>query len=105
MASSNPISEFISTLMASKSEQEKNVQTHLSSLVDGAKWRLEDDLPARKKTGFHRHHQHTSSEGFPEVPRQYIVTTHSQGQNYATYAANSYASAIAIQEEMKTREF
>uniref|UniRef100_A0AAV1U113 Uncharacterized protein n=1 Tax=Peronospora matthiolae TaxID=2874970 RepID=A0AAV1U113_9STRA len=105
MASSNPISEFLSQLTPSKSKDEGNVQAHLSSLADGAKWRLEDDLPAQKKRGFHRHHQHTSSEGFPEVPRQYLVTTHSKEQNYATYAANSYASAIAIQEAMKRRQF
>jgi hypothetical protein len=39
------------------------------------------------------------------VPRQYIVTTHSKERNFATYAANSYASAIAVQEDMKTRQF
>lgn len=81
------------------------LQAHLSTLADGAKWRLEDDMPAHKKAGFHHHHQYTSPEGFPEVPRQYIVTTHSKERNYATYAANSYASAIAVQEEMKTRQF
>ncbi|KAL3672031.1 hypothetical protein V7S43_002695 [Phytophthora oleae] len=102
---SNPVGEFITKLMAPKSKGEAETLEHLSKLADGAKWRLEDDMPAHKKAGFHRHHQHTSPEGFPEVPRQYIVTTHSNDRNYATYAANSYLSAIAIQEEMKTRQF
>ncbi|KAE9023447.1 hypothetical protein PR003_g5227 [Phytophthora rubi] len=102
---SNPVSEFIAKLMAPKSKGETETLEHLSTLATGAKWRLEDDLPAHKKAGFHRHHQYTSPEGFPEVPRQYIVPSHSKEQNFATYAANSYASAIAIQEEMKTRQF
>ncbi|KAI9923113.1 hypothetical protein PsorP6_002292 [Peronosclerospora sorghi] len=102
---SNPISEFITKLMAPKSKGEEEALDHLSSVADGAMWRLNDDLPTHKKIGFHRHHQYTSSEGFPEVPRQYIVTTHSKERNFATYAANSYASAIAIQEEMKSRPF
>ncbi|CAI5734280.1 unnamed protein product [Peronospora destructor] len=103
---SNPVSESIERLMApKKSHDEEKTMTHISSLADNAKWRLQDDMPAHKKAGFHRHHQYTSPEGFPEVPRQYIVTTHSKEQNYATYAANSYASAIAIQEEMKSRPF
>ncbi|KAF1788356.1 hypothetical protein GQ600_26417 [Phytophthora cactorum] len=71
---SNPVGEFITKLMASKSEGEKETLEHLSKLAEGAKWRLDDDLPAHKKVGFHRHHQYTSPEGFPEVPRQYIVT-------------------------------
>ncbi|EEY57243.1 uncharacterized protein PITG_11071 [Phytophthora infestans T30-4] len=102
---SNPVGEFITKLMAPKSQGEEETLTHLSKVAEGAKWRLDDDLPAQKKVGFHRHHQYTSPEGFPEVPRQYIVTTHSKDQNFATYAANSYSSAIAIQEEMKTRQF
>lgn len=80
-------------------------QDHLSKLAAGAQWRLEDDLPAQKKKGYHRHHQYTSPEGFPEVPRQYLVTTHSKEQNYATYGANSYASAIAVAEDFKKRGF
>ncbi|KAG7401084.1 Leucine-rich repeat-containing protein 9 [Phytophthora boehmeriae] len=102
---SNPVSEFVSKLMAPKYQSEEDTVAHLSTVAEGAKWRLHDDLPAQRKAGFHRHHQHTSPEGFPEVPRQYIVPSHSKEQNFATYAANSYSSAIAIQEEMKKRPF
>ncbi|CAI5723914.1 unnamed protein product [Peronospora effusa] len=102
---SSPVSESIERLMTSKSHDEEEALAHISSLADNAKWRLQDDMPAHKKAGFHRHHQYTSPEGFPEVPRQYVVTTHSKEQNYATYAANSYTSAIAIQEAMKSRPF
>ncbi|CAH0479700.1 unnamed protein product [Peronospora belbahrii] len=105
MTSSNPVSAFIASLMAPKSKGEEDAMTHISSVANDAKWRLEDNMPTHKRAGFHRNDQYTSPEGFPEFPRQYIVTTHSKGQNYATYAANSYASAIAIQEEMKTRPF
>lgn len=102
---SNPVGEFIAKFMAPKHKSEEDAVTHLSQVAEGAKWRLDDDMPARKKAGFHRHHQYTSPEGFPEVPRQYIVTSHSKDRNYATYAANSYSSAIAIQEEIKKRPF
>ncbi|POM63332.1 hypothetical protein PHPALM_21292 [Phytophthora palmivora] len=102
---SNPVGEFITKLMAPKSQGEEETLTHLSTVAQGAKWRLDDDLPGHKKAGFHRHHQYTSPKGFPEVPRQYIVTSHSTDRNFATYAANSYSSAIAIQEEMKSRQF
>ncbi|KAF4318495.1 hypothetical protein BBO99_00007262 [Phytophthora kernoviae] len=102
---SNPVSEFMTKLMAPKYQSEENALEHLSTVAEGAKWRLDDDLPAHRKAGFHRHHQYTSPEGFPEVPRQYIMPSHSKEQNFATYAANSYSSAIAIQEEMKKRPF
>ncbi|RLN53463.1 hypothetical protein BBJ29_005040 [Phytophthora kernoviae] len=102
---SNPVSEFMTKLMAPKYQSEEKALEHLSTVAEGAKWRLDDDLPAHRKAGFHRHHQYTSPEGFPEVPRQYIMPSHSKEQNFATYAANSYSSAIAIQEEMKKRPF
>ncbi|RLN96756.1 hypothetical protein BBJ28_00009703 [Nothophytophthora sp. Chile5] len=118
---SNPVGEFINSLMASKSKGEEEALVrpcvphmnaylacscnHITSAADGAKWRLTDDLPAHKRKGFHRHHQYTSPEGFPEVPRQFLVTSHSEDRDYATYAANSYSSAIAVQELMKKRGF
>ncbi|KAL8009561.1 putative leucine-rich repeat domain superfamily [Plasmopara halstedii] len=102
---SNAIGSFIAKFMAPVNKAEDDTLTHLSQVAEGAKWRLDNDLPAHKTVGYHRHHQYTSPEGFPEVPRQYIVTTHSKDRNYATYAANSYSSAIAIQEEIKTRPF
>ncbi|RLN90929.1 hypothetical protein BBJ28_00008736 [Nothophytophthora sp. Chile5] len=106
---SNPVGEFINSLMASKSKGEEETLVrpcnHITKAADGAKWRLTDDLPAHKRKGFHRHHQYTSPEGFPEVPRQFIVTSHSEDRDYATYPANSYSSAIAVQELMKKRGF
>lgn len=80
-------------------------QAHLSKTANGAQWRLEDDAPTYKQKGFHRHHQYTSPEGFPEVPRQFISTAHSNEQDYALYAANSYSSAIAVAEAIKKRGF
>ncbi|TDH65532.1 hypothetical protein CCR75_007455 [Bremia lactucae] len=100
----NPIGDFLAKFMA-KSRSEEDALVHLSQVAEGAKWRLHDDIPASRKAGFHRHHQRTSPEGFPEIPRQYIVTTHSKNRNYATYAANSYSAAIAVQEEIKSRQF
>lgn len=39
------------------------------------------------------------------MPRRYTVPSHSTDQDFETYAANSYSSAIAIQELMKKRGF
>jgi hypothetical protein len=77
----------------------------LEKLADGAQWRLEDDAIAKRPKGFHQANTYTSPEGFTEVPRQYIVTSHSADRDFATYAANSYSSAIAIQELIKKRGF
>ncbi|GAB9475970.1 hypothetical protein Gpo141_00013045 [Globisporangium polare] len=101
----NPLSAFIGSFMAPKSSLDNDALTHLSKTAEGAQWRLEDDAQAHRPKGYHQHATYTSPEGFPEVPRRYTVPSHSQDQDYETYAANSYSSAIAIQELLKKRGF
>ncbi|TYZ67524.1 hypothetical protein PybrP1_004650 [[Pythium] brassicae (nom. inval.)] len=101
----NPLTAFIGSFMVSARTVDNDAVEHLAQTADGAQWRLEDDLPAHRPQGFHQRDQYSSPEGFPEVPRQYIVPSHSKDQDFATYAANSYSSAIAIQELLKKRGF
>ncbi|KAF1332505.1 hypothetical protein FI667_g3468, partial [Globisporangium splendens] len=101
----NPLTAFIGSFMAPKHTAEDDVLKHLTKTADGAQWRLDDDAPAHRPKGYHQQAQYTSPEGFPEVPRRYTVPSHSAGQDFETYAANSYSSAIAIQELIKKRGF
>ncbi|DBA01178.1 TPA: hypothetical protein N0F65_002313 [Lagenidium giganteum] len=99
----NPLTSFIGSFMAPASKSEKETIEHLTRTQECAQFRLDDDALAHRKKGHHQHPQYTSPEGFPEVPRQFLAPSHSDGQDYATYGANSYASAIAITEMMKKR--
>ncbi|KAJ0409561.1 hypothetical protein ATCC90586_010072 [Pythium insidiosum] len=102
---SNPLTSFISSFMTPSSENEAQAIEHLSTLQAGAQWRLDDDAVSHRPKGYHQRAVYTNPEGAPEVPRQYIVTSHSHERDFETYAANSYSSAIAIQEGMKKRGF
>ena len=65
-------------------------------LIDEAKW--------RRPKGFHRQEKYANPEGVPHLPRQFVVSDHSDTSDYKTYAANSYSSAIAVTEIMGKRE-
>jgi hypothetical protein len=75
----------------------------LITTQEAAQFRLDDDEIAYRKKGFHQSDKYTAPEGAPEIPRQYVKPSHSKDQDFATYAANSYSSAIAITELLKKR--
>ena len=75
----------------------------MATTQEHAQFRLEDDAVAARRKGFHQNEKYTAPEGFPELPRQYVKPSHSKDQDFETYAANSYSSAIAITELLKKR--
>ncbi|RHY51371.1 hypothetical protein DYB26_006636 [Aphanomyces astaci] len=63
-----------------------------------------EEASFRRVANHHQQAKYTAPEGFPDVPRQYVKPSHSTERDFATYAANSYTSAIAITELLGKRE-
>lgn len=66
--------------------------------------RLADQTKFERSKTYHQKSTITQPEGQRHLPRQYIVPSHGETRNYATYAANSYSSAIAITDILGQRE-
>ncbi|KAF0700226.1 Aste57867_9235 [Aphanomyces stellatus] len=99
-----PFAQWINGGMKNRDRSAKEELDMLQSAAFNAQNRVVEEREWRRTATHHRDPKYTESEGQVQVPRQYVVPSHSTERDYATYGANSYASAIAITELLGKRE-
>ncbi|OQR96004.1 hypothetical protein ACHHYP_17341 [Achlya hypogyna] len=101
---SNPISNMINSFMGNRERMAAEEHDLLQSANSNAKSRVAEEEVWRRATTAHQAGKYTSPEGYPDVPRQYVMPSHSTERDYATYPANSLSAFIAITEILGERE-
>ncbi|ETV67705.1 hypothetical protein H257_16170 [Aphanomyces astaci] len=99
-----PFTYWINGGMKSRDRSAREELELLQGAAFNAQNRNVEEASFRRVANHHQQAKYTAPEGFPDVPRQYVKPSHSTERDFATYAANSYTSAIAITELLGKRE-